>query len=129
MAATMARWTGIATRIMCALALLSLAFSIPAEADARALTSAEVVAYMLPDGSLPSLCVTVPDGSGQGKIVKLGADSLGLYHSVAALPVPDHNGGVRVLAAASRIDLPETRVLRHLLYPPGAGPRAPPAFA
>jgi hypothetical protein len=120
---------GIATRIMCALALLSLAFAVPAEADARALTSSEVAAYMLPDGSLPSLCVTVPDGSGQGKIVKLGADSLGLHHSVAALPVPCQTAGDRLLTASVRIDLPQTRVLRHLLHPPGAGPRAPPVSA
>ena len=51
---------GIVTRFFCAIALLSLALSAPAEANSRALSTEEVAAYMLPDGSLPSLCVTFP---------------------------------------------------------------------
>ncbi len=84
---------------------------------------------MLPDGSLPSLCVTIPDGSGQGKIVKLGADSFGLHHHDVILPVPaataGRASGHRFRTARSRI----ADALRHLLYPPGAGPRAPPFSA
>ena len=120
---------GIVTRFFCAIALLSLALSAPAEANSRALSSEEVAAYMLPDGSLPSLCVTIPDGSGQGKIVKLGADSLGLHHHDVILPVPAATAGARLVIVSERLDPASPDALRHLLYPPGAGPRAPPQSA
>ncbi|HZG27638.1 MAG TPA: hypothetical protein VE079_04175 [Ensifer sp.] len=117
------------TRIFCAVALLSLALSAPAEANSRALSSEEIAAFMLPDGSLPSLCVTIPDGSGQGKIVKLGADSLGLHHHDVMLPMPAEAAGARLVIVAEQLDPARPDALRHLLYPPGAGPRAPPHSA
>ena len=120
---------GIVARFFCAIALLSLALAAPAEANSRALSSEEVAAYMLPDGSLPSLCVTIPDGSGQGKIVKLGADSLGLHHHDVILPVPATTAGARLVIVSEQLDPASPDALRHLLYPPGAGPRAPPQSA
>jgi hypothetical protein len=119
----------IVTRFFCALAFLSMTLAAPAEANSRTLSSEDVAAYMLPDGSLPSLCVTMPDGSGQGKIVKLGADSLGLHHHHIILPVPAEAAGARLVIVSERLDLPKPDALRHLLYPPGAGPRAPPHSA
>ncbi len=88
-----ATFVGIVTRLFCAIALLSLSLVAPAEANSRALSSEEVAAFMLPDGSLPSLCVTIPDGSGQGKIVKLGADSFGLHHHDVILRFPPKRRG------------------------------------
>ena len=126
---TRATVLGIVTRFFCAIALLSLVLSAPAEANSRALSSEEVAAYMLPDGSLPALCVTVPDGSGQGKIVKLGADSLGLHHHHVILPLPAETAGARLVIVSERFDPARPDALRHLLYPPGAGPRAPPHSA
>ncbi|MCD2175561.1 hypothetical protein [Rhizobium sp. C4] len=117
------------TRFFCAIALLSLALSAPAEANSRALSTEEVAAYMLPDGSLPSLCVTIPDGSGQGKIVKLGADSLGLHHHHVILPVPAEAAGARLVIVSGTLLPAGPDALHHRLYPPGAGPRAPPASA
>lgn len=119
---------GLVARIMCAVALASLSFHLPAEARTRSLTTAEIVSYTLPDGSLPPLCVTVPDGSGQGKIVKLGADTLGLIQK-HVLPSSGGTWDDSHLAISGDV-LPEVPVhtLRHLLYPPGSGPRAPPAF-
>ncbi len=124
-----ATFVGIVTRLFCAIALLSLSLVAPAEANSRALSSEEVAAFMLPDGSLPSLCVTIPDGSGQGKIVKLGADSFGLHHHDVILPVPAETAGARFVSVAERLDPVRPDALRHLLYPPGAGPRAPPLTA
>lgn len=124
-----ATFVGIVTRFFCAIALLSLALSAPAGANSRALSTEEVAAYMLPDGSLPSLCVTIADGSGQGKIVKLGADSLGLHHHDVILPMPAQAAGARLVIVSERLEPARPDTLRHLLYPPGAGPRAPPASA
>lgn len=115
------------TRIFCAVAVLSISFSLPENSNARQISPAEIAAYVLPDGTLPPLCVTLPDGSGQGKIVKLGADTLGLHHPsilsfphFAATPVALSGSGERILA--------QSLILRHLIYPPGSGPRAPPAY-
>ena len=119
----------IVTRFFCAIALLSMTLAAPTEANSRALSSEEIAIYMLPDGSLPSLCVTIPDGSGQGKIVKLGASTLGLHHHDVMLPVPAETAGARVLVLSERLDPPTPEAVRHLLYPPGAGPRAPPQSA
>lgn len=120
---------GLGLRMACALALVSLALHLPAEAGARQLSSAEIAAYTLPDGSLPALCVTVDDGTGQGKIVKLGIETLALHKHAALLPSPDSAGGLRLADAGARLALAEAPRLRHLLYPPGAGPRAPPHIA
>lgn len=120
---------GIGVRIACALALMSLALQLPAEASARRLSSAEVAVYTLPDGTVPPLCVTIPDGTGKGKIVKLGDDTQALYKQASLLPAPDWSAGLRLCDAGERLTLPVPAVLRHLIYPPGSGPRAPPASA
>jgi hypothetical protein len=125
----LARVTGLGVRVACAVALMSLALNLPAEANARRLSSLEVAVYTLPDGSVPPLCVTVPDGTGQGKIVKLGADTLGLYKHTVFLPLPVSTQALKLTDAGDRIAPPAPASLRHLLYPPGAGPRAPPASA
>lgn len=120
---------GFLARIACAVALASLAFHLPAEARTRALSTVELVSYTLPDGSLPPLCVTVPDGSGQGKIVKLGSDTLGLVQKHV---LPSSGGawqGARIMLPGVLLPEGAVRTLRHLLYPPGSGPRAPPASA
>lgn len=114
------------TRLLCALALLSFGFSSAASAGTRDISRLELAAYMLPDGSLPVLCVTVPDGSGTGKIIKLGTDTLAV-HDQAVLPAPSFGNGFLVRSIFARWIVPEAAALHHRLYPPGSGPRAPPA--
>jgi hypothetical protein len=118
---------GFAARIICVLTLVSFGFaSSAASANTRQLSAAELAGYMLPDGSVPVLCVTLPDGSGNGKIIKLGIDTLGV-HPVATLPAPVFAGGYLV-RAVTLSSAPQKDILLHkILYPPGAGPRAPPA--
>lgn len=122
----LAKTIGMGMRLVLALALLSLALYAPAEAGSRTLTSAEIAAYTLPDGSLPALCVTVPDGSGKGQIIKLGGGALGLHNHPVALPLPDDTAGARPLGIGLRIAAPAAITLSAILYPPGSGPRAPP---
>ena len=125
---TVTKLRSLATRILCALALVSFGFAAPgaASGNSRALSSTEIAAFMLPDGSLPSLCVTATDGSGKGIIVKLAGDTLGM-HPLAELPSPMLDGGLVFRNGSERLALVRETPLRHLLYPPGSGPRAPPA--
>ena len=118
---------GMLARLLCALSLVFLGFAQPASAGPRTLSPEELAAYVLPDGTIPSLCVTLADGSGKGVIVKLGVGTLGM-HSVAALPVPFADGGAAVHFVSEHLIIAKEPPLRRLLYPPGAGPRAPPAF-
>lgn len=118
---------GLVVRVLSAFAFAFLCFASTSQSfgDQRELSASEVAAYLLPDGSLPSLCVTIPGSSGQGKIVKLASDTLGLCKVVAfSLPaapvITAHAAGKG--SPVSGQDHP----LRHLLYPPGSGPRAPP---
>lgn len=117
---------GLALRMICALALLSIGFAQEAQAGNRTVSAAELAQYVLPDGTLPGLCITIPDGSGSGKIVRLGSDTLGAHH-VQALVLPDHDNGSRLLAAGLRL-LPVRNVILSLdLHPSGHGPRGPPS--
>lgn len=115
-------------RILCAAAVVSIGFFAEASGSQREISAAEIAAYMLPDGTLPVLCVTIPDGNGQGKIVKLSPDTLGLHHNVA-LPVPGPSFEALLVTGADALLPPKATPLRHLLYPPGSGPRAPPVSA
>lgn len=114
------------TRLLCVFAVLSFGFSSNASAGAREISPQELAAYMLPDGSVPVLCVTVPDGSGSGKLVRLHADTLAVQQP-AALPAPQPGTGLLVRPSFAGWVLPATPPLHHHLYPPGSGPRAPPA--
>jgi hypothetical protein len=122
---SMATWRDIAIRALCVIGLVAFGFAATASGSARELTASEVASYVLPDGSLPSLCVTIPDGSGQGKIVKLASDTMGL-HKTVAIPAPAHGVCDHVALGDDTLTPKPAAALRHLLYPPGSGPRAPP---
>ena len=115
----------IAIRAFCAIGLVAFGFTATANGSTRELSAHEIASYVLPDGSLPSLCVTVPDGSGQGKIVKLSADTMGLNKAVA-MPMPMGSDCAHVARLDETVRPKSSIQLRHLLYPPGSGPRAPP---
>ncbi len=120
-------WTRLALtlRIICAVALVSIVFAENAQAGNRNLPAAELAQYILPDGTLPELCVTLDDGSGNGKIVRLGSDTLGAHHHDVLLP-PAPAGGPYVVQNAERAFPPRRINIPIALHPPGCGPRAPP---
>ncbi|MCO6186741.1 hypothetical protein [Rhizobium sp. L1K21] len=121
------RKLGLTLRIICALALLSIGFAQVAQAGNRVVPAAELALYVLPDGSLPDLCITIPDGSGGGKIVRLGSDTMGALHAHPFMP-PEQETGARVLLAGARLLPVQIAPVSRHLYRPGSGPRAPPAF-
>ncbi|MFJ6324672.1 MULTISPECIES: hypothetical protein [unclassified Rhizobium] len=117
-------------RTLCALSLLLVGFAhqVPA-LPAKQLSPAELAQYILPDGTLPTLCVTVIDGAGQehGKVGHLtGCEACRISASVV-LPVPADVVGAPI-GFAFTVELPRrAEAIHRQLYPPNTGPRAPPA--
>jgi len=117
-------------RILCTIALVfvGLAHQVPAVAE-NDLSPAALAQYVLPDGTLPTLCVTVTDDSGKehGKIAHLNPCEACRISAAVVLPQPADLTGAPmgfVLAA----ELPRrVEAFHRELFPPNTGPRAPPA--
>ncbi|MBX5100712.1 hypothetical protein HJB52_02300 [Rhizobium lentis] len=74
-------------RMLCALSLLLLGFAHQAP-QAAASEDYDAAAYMLPDGTLASLCVTVKEADGKTVAFKPNCEACRLSASVI-LPTPD----------------------------------------
>jgi hypothetical protein len=115
--------------MLCALALLFVGFAHQTPALAEQTENFE--AYRLPDGSLPSLCITVSNDDGKSsdghKIHHPGCEACRISASVL-LPVPADAVGSRV-AYRYQVVLPQrTKAFHRQIYPPNTGPRAPPSL-
>lgn len=116
-------------RILCTLALVFVGFAhqVPALAGDQ-LSSEELAQYVLPDGSLPTLCVTVTDdtGRGHGKIGHLtGCEACRISASVV-LPTPADVVGAHIGFTVA-VELPRrAEAFYRRLFPPNTRPRAPP---
>ncbi|ANM09356.1 MULTISPECIES: DUF2946 family protein [unclassified Rhizobium] len=119
-----------ALRILCAAALVFVAFAHQAPvATASESGPADLAQYVLPDGTLPSLCVTVSDTSDQGQHDKThshGCEACRIGASIL-LPAPADVAGAPIpfAVAVERPIRPESFPRR--LFPPNSGPRAPPS--
>ncbi|MBB4234523.1 DUF2946 family protein [Rhizobium esperanzae] len=114
-------------RILCAIALVSVGFAH--QAPAIAADPVDLAEYVLPDGTLPTLCVTVSDDEG-----KTGTDHRLHNHGCEAcrisastlLPPPADIAG-KAVAFSVRVDFPiRIEAFHRHIYPPNTGPRAPP---
>ena len=115
-----------ALRILCAIALLSVGFAHK-PVLAFAAPAPQSVAFQLPDGSFADLC-TVHDGDQhKGKMTDHGCEACRLSASIL-MPTPPVQAGeiLRISADVLVFERPES--VRHRLYPPNSGPRAPPSF-
>jgi len=119
-----------ALRILCAVALVFVGFAhqVPAAA-AGDLGPAELAQYVLPDGTLPTLCVTVTDKSDQGQHDKAhshGCEACRISASTL-LPTPTDVAGAPIPFAVT-VELPiRAEAFHRQLFPPNTGPRAPPS--
>ncbi|MBY5836690.1 hypothetical protein J3P71_05355 [Rhizobium leguminosarum] len=119
-----------ALRILCAVALVFVGFAhqLPAAA-AGEFDPAELAQYALPDGSLPTLCVTTTDKSGQDQHDKAhshGCEACRISVSIL-LPAPTDIAGAAIPFAAA-VELPiRTEAFHRQLFPPNTAPRAPPS--
>ncbi|NNU39521.1 hypothetical protein G9X64_24210 [Rhizobium sophorae] len=119
-----------ALRILCAVALVFVGFAhqLPAAA-AGEFDPAELSQYVLPDGTLSTLCVTTADKSGQDQHDKAhlhGCEACRISTSILPPAPVDIAGAVIPFAAA--VELPiRTEAFHRQLFPPNGGPRAPPS--
>jgi hypothetical protein len=119
-----------ALRILCAVALVFVGFAhqLPAAA-AGEFDPAELGQYVLPDGTLPTLCVTTTDKSGQSQHDKAhshGCEACRISTAIL-LPAPADIAGAAIPFAAT-VELPiRTEAFHRQLFPPNTGPRAPPS--
>ncbi|MBW9054804.1 hypothetical protein [Rhizobium mesosinicum] len=117
-------------RILCTIALVfvGLAHQGPAVAE-DALSPAALAQYVLPDGTLPTLCVTVVDDSGKehGKIAHLNPCEACRISAAVMLPQPADVTGARIGFTVAVELPPRVETFHRQLFPPNTGPRAPPA--
>ena len=120
-----------ALRILCAVALVFVGFAhqVPVAA-AGEFDPAELAQFVLPDGTLPTLCVTTTDTSGQDqqhdKAHSHGCEACRISASIL-LPAPTDIAGAAIPFAAA-VELPiRTEAFHRQLFPPNTGPRAPPS--
>ncbi|PCK88662.1 hypothetical protein CPT32_00155 [Rhizobium sophoriradicis] len=117
-----------ALRILCAVALVfvGLAHQAPIVAAGEA-GPAEIAQYVLPDGTLPTLCVS--DKSDQGRHDKShthGCEACRIGASIL-LPAPADVAGAPIPFAVA-VELPiRAESFPRRLFPPNSGPRAPPS--
>jgi hypothetical protein len=90
--------------------------------------SVAFAAYVLPDGKLPTLCITDngPDTSTPGEAARShGCDACRLAATIL-LPLPPEIGAVKLAYAYDQPVVGQQVHLVQRLYPPSSGPRAPP---
>lgn len=119
-----------ALRILCVVALVFVGFAhqVPVAA-AGEFDPAELAQFVLPDGTLPTHCVTTTDTSGQDQHDKAhshGCEACRISVSIL-LPAPTDIAGSAIHFAAT-VELPiRTEAFHRQLFPPNTGPRAPPS--
>lgn len=124
------RSMGTYLRLLCALALLAFGFAYkPPVVSAAGLTPAELAQYILPDGTLPILCVT---GAHEGGGAKSRHDAASSRCEVcrltqSILPEGPSTGFVAVAAMIENEFPPDDWPASHSSpASPNTGPRAPP---
>ena len=116
----MAQWL----RILCAVALLSVGFAHN-PVMAFAATANQAAAYQLPDGSFAELCTVNDLDQHKGKMSDHGCEACRLTTSTLIPTAPIVAGDILRISTDARVfERPES--VRHRLYPPNSGPRAPP---
>ncbi|NML75574.1 hypothetical protein HHL25_15685 [Rhizobium sp. S-51] len=116
------------TRALCVIALVAVGFAHRAPtAAASKLSSAEVAALTLPDGSLPELCLPGQDDDGAQKDhLGSGTCEACLISASVLLPSPTDLTGARIVVVAETLLPPRFEAFHRLIFPPNAAPRAPP---
>lgn len=128
--AVTAGWA-VALRLLCAFALLAVGFAhkLP---EAVAAEATDFSAYVLPDGTLPVICVTdtgtdqQTDSHKTKHIAASDCEACRIAQGlVFAPPPPALSLPLRVQPTA--VPVLKAEAFHRRLYPPNGGPRAPPA--
>ena len=114
--------------MLCALSLMLVAFAhrpLAVAAAASAYANVDVAAYVLPDGTLPDLCLD-DEKSGHHSAAS-HCEACRIVSSVD-LPVPLNGYVVTRWYAAAELAVPQDAKLVRPALRPGASPRGPPSF-
>lgn len=127
------RW-GLAwgVRLICALALIMVGFAHkPPASNHPVFNFAELAAYTLPDGTIPTLCITVTDHEHpdhhehDGHLAK-GCEACRIA-AATLFPSPPNNAGAGIIRSFTAVAIPAyAQPVLHRILPPNQGPRAPP---
>jgi hypothetical protein len=116
-------------RIICALALLFVGFAHkPPVTDSYPVPPTEVAHYILPDGTLPVLCLPSQDGTikhGHPDAAS-GCEACRLTTSVLVPSPTDTSGQPMLRQMENFIPIPDEPFYRRL-FPPNTSPRGPPS--
>lgn len=115
--------SGVALRIFCAMLLVLLGFAHRPVASAPL---GELATYVLPDGSVASLCTPSEDGR-QGKHVDPRCEVCRISSDIAAPMAPAVSQDIQLHAAVVTFAFVPERFHR-LAFPPNAPPRGPPVL-
>ncbi|MFN3718280.1 MAG: hypothetical protein ACK4UW_05165 [Rhizobium rhizophilum] len=118
-----------AIRMICVVALVLLGLAHrPVAAPAPQLSPDEIAALMLPDGSLPELCLPSDDGKGKPHTAASDCEACRISAAVL-LPAPADAVGKRMTMTASVVLPQPAEAHFRQLFPPDTHPRAPPVTA
>lgn len=115
-------------RILCALALLFVGFAHqPPAINGDLARSGHSAAYTLPDGTIPVLCLSSPNGKSKHDHTDRtsGCEACRLSASIL-LPAPDTLNGQPIRRQIDRVVLPPYDTVYRPLFPPNTSPRGPP---
>ncbi|MBD9444062.1 hypothetical protein IB248_00475 [Rhizobium sp. RHZ01] len=119
-------------RMTCAIALLFVGFAHQTPSFAKgAFVPSELAEYVLPDGTLPVICIAgKADGmSKHGTAQQAQGCEVCRIVASALLPVPDDYRGKRPRIATAAMRPYDVDVTFRRILPPNTGPRAPPAIS
>lgn len=120
-------------RLICALALIMVGFAHKAPIlDHPVFNLAQLAAYTLPDGTVPTLCITVQDDShtdhpDQDAHPAKECEACRIA-SATLMPTPPDTGVAIVRSFVIVDPAPHYQVTQRRLLPPNQGPRAPPSI-
>lgn len=118
-----------AIRMICVIALVLLGLAHqPVAAPATQFSPEEIASLMLPDGSLPELCLPSEDGKVKPHAVASDCEACRISAAVL-LPTPADAVGKRLALVASVTLPPPAEAHYRQLFPPDTHPRAPPVTA
>lgn len=117
-----------AVRILCVLALLFVGLSHKPPAIANPIPASELAQYVLPDGTMATLCLPSEDGKARHGSHDQGSGCEACRLSASFfLPLPTDVAGKPVRHEIARIILPRSEAFYRQLFPPNSAPRGPPS--
>lgn len=119
----MTRWAAC-LRILCAVALLFVGFAHQ-PASANAPSAFELAQYMLPDGTMPDICLNDRVDGRIKHVAPIKCEACRIGGDLLVPPPADFTGTVLSVRRVSTLP-PVEETLRFRRERPGASPRAPP---